>query len=128
MRPDLRLCRTRAQCQRALRSVAHSTNRVFWAGVAYWWRAFRKKLYAAPRCSRSKEQACPACWDGTGCATDLLYQTTTERLVLSTGPVLSKDIIPTGQPELSAMTSGQQEAENARTLRECVGSKRQMSN
>lgn len=61
--------------------------------VTYWWRAFRKKLYAAPRCSRSDGQACPACWDGTGCVTDLLYQTTTELVAFSTGPDLTADIV-----------------------------------
>lgn len=54
--------------------------------VTYWWRAVRPALRAAPRCSVSRGQACPDCWDLAGCPRDLLYQTTTEEVVFSDGP------------------------------------------
>jgi DNA polymerase III epsilon subunit-like protein len=64
------------------------------ARVMYWWRDVRAKLDAAPRCSTGAGQACPACWDRLGCATDVLYQAAVEEVVFADGPdTLTQDVV-----------------------------------
>jgi DNA polymerase III epsilon subunit-like protein len=62
--------------------------------VMYWWRDVRPRLHAAPRCSTSAGQACPACWERLGCATDVLYQTVVEEVVFADGPeTLTQNVV-----------------------------------